>query len=117
MEALLDLFRCRKNVRNVRLFGLTQRRRHTDNDCVAVGQLGKVDRGFKAFLFHQALEHRGVNIADIRVTSIYSSRLVSIDFKAGSHETAARKLDQQRQSDVAKADDTDARAFFGYERY
>jgi hypothetical protein len=46
-QTLLDLFRSRQNVRDIRLFRFSQRRRDADDDRVTVLQLIKIRRGVK----------------------------------------------------------------------
>src|ERR1041385_1354613 len=110
-QSLRDLFGGGEDVRDVGLFGFAQPRRHADDDRVALAQMTEVRGRAQSLrvdnLFYLA---RGY-VADVRSSGVNLIRLCFVDFKAGALKTVARKLDEQRQSDVAQADDPNVRLF------
>src|SRR6266852_2697388 len=98
----LDLFRSRQDKRNVRLFGLSERRRHANNNCVALFQIGKVGGCSQPARVYGLFNQRFINIADIGLAGVNPLSFSFINFEPDDLESVASKLSRQRQADVAQ---------------
>jgi hypothetical protein len=101
------------DVGDVGVFGLAQRRRHTDGDGVHVGQRGVVGAGAELSAVHQRRDDLRRHILDVALASLQGRNLARVQIDADDGEPLLGKSDGQRQADVAQADDADSRLAAG----
>src|SRR5690348_8011582 len=104
MQISFHLLARGKDVRDVRLFGLAQRRRHADDDGVAFAELREIGRRFELAVFDERGDVLGRHIGNVRAAcvDIGNARLVYV--KADGAQSAAPELDRQRQSYIPQPD-------------
>src|SRR4029078_4064108 len=113
-QALRDLFGGGEYVRDVWLLGFAQRRRHANDDRVALAQMTEIRGGPQSPRVDHFLHFARRHVADVRSAGFDLLRLGLVDFKAGAVKTPGSKLDEQRQADVAQTDDADVCLFVCY---
>ena len=97
------------DVGQVGILGLAQRRRHADVDRVHVAELAHVGRRAELAGLDARREIGFEHVRDVALAGVDLIDLRRVDVEAGDVEAGARELDDERQADVAEADDTDAR--------
>src|SRR6185369_2948898 len=104
-QMLRDLFCGGKNVRNVWFLRFSKRRGNADDDRVAFAQMTEIGGGSQSVGVNHLLHFARGHVADVRGARVDMAYLRLVDFETRPLEPLRRKLDQQRQADVAEADD------------
>src|SRR6185369_14187419 len=94
-QALRDLFGGCEYVGDVRLLCFAQRRRHADDDRVALAQMTEIRGGPQSPRVDHFLHLARRHVADVRSAGVDLLRLGLVDFKAGAVKSSGSKLDEQ----------------------
>ncbi len=113
-QTLCDFLAGREDVRDVRLFRFAQRRRHTNDDRVALAEVIEVCRRLQAPGVNHFLHLARRHVADVGSAGVDLFCLRLVDLETGGFEPLGSKLHEQRQADVAEADNADVGLFVGY---
>ncbi len=108
MQVLGDGFHRRHDVRHVGVLGLAQRRRHADVDRVELGDRAVVAGGAQPPGADEVVDVGRRHVGDVGLAGCDRRDLPRVEVEADGLEAASRKFDGERQTDIAKSDDTDA---------
>jgi hypothetical protein len=102
-----DRLRTDADVLEVGLAMDAERRGDADQDGIAFGQAGMVRRGFGAAAAEGAGDALRTDVADVRLAAPERVDLLLVDVEADDPEPLFREEQDQRQADIAEADDPD----------
>jgi hypothetical protein len=108
-ESLPQLLDRRDDVRDVRILGLGERRRHAHVDAVGAREIGVARRGGEAPGLELAAQLRLGHVADVRGAGVEALDAGDVDVHADHPEARARERERERQSHVSETDDADLR--------
>ena len=108
MQVLRDLLDGGDDVGQIWILGLAQRRRDADIHRIERGKRIEVRRRAKPAGGQHLLEVAVGHIAHMRASVSDALDFRRVDVDAGRMEPAARELHEQREADIAEADDADA---------
>jgi len=97
-----DLLARVDNEAHVRIFGLTQRRRHADVDGVELAHYAEVGSGPNLARLHQSLDIGGRHVLDIGFAAIDRVHFGLLHVDTSHAEAGVRKLDYQRETHISQ---------------
>src|SRR5688500_15388087 len=108
-QLLRDRSRGPFDVAQIRIAALVERRRHADDDAVSLGESPHVGGGLERVFGNELRDRRRIDVLDVTLAGFELVDLALVNIESQTAETRGRKRSNQRETDIAKANDTDAR--------